>query len=122
MGYMMNIMRLILLRHCLDVSPQLLFLLTTLIQERTKEHKERLYIDDLIIQPIQRIPRYELLVKVKSCSSLKFVSMISFAFMMTFMTTYVCGVYLGSTIFHEGKIGPMSYLLFKRASLSRSSL
>ncbi|KAJ8028275.1 Rho guanine nucleotide exchange factor 17 [Holothuria leucospilota] len=33
------------------------------LEERTKEHKERLHIDDLIIQPVQRIPRYELLLK-----------------------------------------------------------
>ncbi|XP_022099543.1 rho guanine nucleotide exchange factor 17-like isoform X3 [Acanthaster planci] len=33
------------------------------LEDRTKEHKERLNLDDLIIQPIQRIPRYELLLK-----------------------------------------------------------
>ncbi|XP_072170852.1 rho guanine nucleotide exchange factor 17-like [Diadema setosum] len=33
------------------------------LEERAKENKEKLNLNDLIIQPIQRIPRYELLLK-----------------------------------------------------------
>ncbi|XP_072040693.1 rho guanine nucleotide exchange factor 17-like [Amphiura filiformis] len=33
------------------------------LEERVKEHKEKLKLDDLIIQPIQRIPRYQLQIK-----------------------------------------------------------
>nr|XP_054754009.1 rho guanine nucleotide exchange factor 17-like [Lytechinus pictus] len=36
------------------------------LEERAKENKEKLSLSDLIIQPIQRIPRYELLLKVRN--------------------------------------------------------
>ena len=35
------------------------------LEQQTKDHRGKLTLKDLIIQPVQRIPRYELYIKVK---------------------------------------------------------
>ena len=40
-------------------------LFSKFVEQQAKEHRGKLSLKDLIIQPVQRIPRYELLVKVK---------------------------------------------------------
>ena len=39
---------------------------SNVIQEWTREHRGKLNLDALLIMPVQRIPRYELLVKVSA--------------------------------------------------------
>ena len=39
-------------------------LFSKFVEQQTKEHRGKLTLKDLIIQPVQRIPRYELYIKV----------------------------------------------------------
>ena len=41
-----------------------LYLIFTSLQAMAREHKGKLALDSLLIMPVQRIPRYELLIKV----------------------------------------------------------
>lgn len=38
---------------------------TKYIEQCSQRHQEKLTLDDLMIQPVQRIPRYELIIRVK---------------------------------------------------------
>jgi hypothetical protein len=41
----------------------------TLLKATAREHKGKLALDSLLIMPVQRIPRYELLIKVRVMAS-----------------------------------------------------
>lgn len=43
----------------------------TLLQNTAREHKGKLALDSLLIMPVQRIPRYELLIQVRELFSIK---------------------------------------------------
>ena len=49
------------IRICKDQSS----LFSKFVEQQAKDHRGKLNLKDLIIQPVQRIPRYELYIKVK---------------------------------------------------------
>lgn len=56
----------------------------------SREHKGKLTLDALLIMPVQRIPRYELLIKVFSYFFLNSFRIIAFDFERKFADTVIC--------------------------------